>query len=351
MMRDAILNFPEQFAYEPAVENAGALEWRKTCIVAGMGGSHLAADLLLAWKPGIDVVVHSDYGLPAFAEDRLKTSFLIASSYSGNTEETLDAYGSAKRRGIPVAAMATGGVLLERAKADRVGYVRLPSAGIQPRSAVGFSFRALLACMGDRDGLDVSSRLAGVLRPARSEEDGKNIAARLQGRIPLIYVSSRNRAVGYIWKIKCNETGKTPAFYNVIPEANHNEMTGFDTGVAGKGRVDRAAPMEKGAADLFYAFFFVDSEDDERVQKRMAHMNDIYRSRGIPSEQVFFTGGERLERMASSIVLADWVALHTARMSGADPENVPMVEEFKRRMSASWSDGAGEGAGNIDIVL
>ena len=117
-MRDAILNFPKQFTFQPVIANARVLERRKTCIVAGMGGSHLAADLLGAWKPELDLIMHSNYGLPALVEDRLKNSFLIASSYSGNTEETFDAYDSAQERGIPVAVIATGGTLLERLHLD-----------------------------------------------------------------------------------------------------------------------------------------------------------------------------------------------------------------------------------------
>lgn len=323
-MRDAILNFPEQFAFQPVIGNANALERRTTVIVSGMGGSHLAADLLGAWKPTLDLVVHSDYGLPpVLGEDRLKNSFLIASSYSGNTEETVNAYDSAKKRGIPVAVIATGGTLLERAITDGVAFVRLPSTGIQPRSALGLSIKAMLVLLDDHEGFDAVSCMSSLLRPQESEGAGSEIARRIQGRAPLIYSSSRNRAVASIWKIKFNETGKIPAFYNVIPEANHNEMTGFD--LTGSVRE---------LSGRFYAIFLRDSEDDQRVQKRMDIMRDIYQSKGIAGENIVLAGHDRFERMFSSIILADWAAFSTAESNGADPDGVPLVEEFKRRMAA-----------------
>ena len=321
-MRDAILDFARQFAFDPVVQNPDDFARRGTCIVAGMGGSHLAADLILGWKPALDLVVHSDYGLPALGGQRLKNSFVIASSYSGNTEETLDAYASARAKGMPVAVIATGGKLLERAIADNVPFVRLISTGIQPRSAIGLSLKALLALLGEREGLGAVSRLATALDPSQIEEDGKTFASRLEGRIPLIYTSLRNRAVGYIWKIKFNETGKIPAFFNLIPEANHNEMTGFDAGESAKN-----SPVR------FYAVFLRDSEDDARIQRRMEIMGDIYQKRGVPQEQVSFTGDNRFERMFFSVILADWAALHTAELNGADPDQVPLVEEFKKRMA------------------
>jgi glucose-6-phosphate isomerase len=89
-MEEAILHFPEQFDFEPIIENGGKLEKRDKFIICGMGGSHLGAWLLKRQNPNLDLLIHRDYGLPRVPEYFLKDSLIILSSYSGNTEEVLD---------------------------------------------------------------------------------------------------------------------------------------------------------------------------------------------------------------------------------------------------------------------
>ncbi|MFY9462227.1 MAG: hypothetical protein WAP51_03440, partial [Candidatus Sungiibacteriota bacterium] len=115
-MRETIENFNTQFAFEPEIQNGAHFKKYSKFIVAGMGGSHLAADLIKTWKPDFDVAVHSDYGPLALADSQAKDTLVILSSYSGNTEETLDALKDALSRGLPVAAISVGGKLLEAAK-------------------------------------------------------------------------------------------------------------------------------------------------------------------------------------------------------------------------------------------
>jgi glucose/mannose-6-phosphate isomerase len=317
-MRSAILNFAKQFSFEPKVENAKALGAYDHFIVAGMGGSHLAADLLLMQRPELALKVHADYGLPARMN---KDALVIASSYSGNTEETLDAYASARKRGLAVAAIAVGGKLLELAKKDGVPYVMLPDTGIQPRSALGFSLIALLAIIGDKKSLRAVGALAKTLDPSEYEPAGKELAAKLRGRVPVIYASSRNAALAYNWKIKFNETGKIPAFLNVLPELNHNEMTGFD--VTGGNR---------GLAKSFHFLFLADDADHPRVQKRMEVLQTLYEDRGLPVERIDITDADPWHGAFASLLLADWTALALADAYGLESEQVPMVEEFKKRI-------------------
>ena len=90
MMREAIKNFSQQFDFTPVVENEAQLKRSGKFVVAGMGGSHLAAGLLKVWNPYLDIVIHREYGLPAIEEKDLQSRLCIASSYSGNTEEVID---------------------------------------------------------------------------------------------------------------------------------------------------------------------------------------------------------------------------------------------------------------------
>src|SRR3989344_3933394 len=317
-MRDAILNFPKQFEYEPVIENADKFKPGKKFVVCGMGGSHLAADILKTVRPEIDITIHSDYGFPPMSKSELQRSLMILSSYSGNTEEPVDSFQRAHEQKLPMLAIATGGKLVELARASDVPYILLPNTGIQPRSALGISFLAMLLGMGEHDLLKEARVLAQKLSPEAQEHAGKALAEKLRGRMPVIYSSTRNLSLAYNWKIKLNETGKTPAFYNVLPELNHNEMTGFDE-----------APATRSLSEKFHFIFLKDPADDPRIQKRMQVLEKLYEDRGLPVEIVPLPG-DGLQKVFGNLLLADWFALYTAENYGVESEQVPMVEEFKK---------------------
>ena len=323
-MREAFLNFPQQLIWEPKLENKDRLpRGANRFVVAGMGGSHLAADLLRMLDPSLRLTVHKDYGLPPLSTDELAESFVICSSYSGNTEETLDVYNAAAKLRISRGVAAVGGRLLEIAKRDAVPYVQLPDTGIQPRSALGFSVKALLKLMGKDE---ILRELVGfgrslqVLRVEELEDRGRELAERLKGYIPIIYASERNYPIAYNWKIKFNETGKIPAFCNAFPELNHNEMTGFDIN-----------DTTKNLSERFIFILLEDSNDDHpRIQKRMEVLAKLLKSRNFKIEIQELEGVNIFHKIFSSLLVADWASFYLAQAYGVDPEQVPMVEQFKK---------------------
>ncbi len=320
-MYDAIRTFSTQFGFEPEVEQASKLGNRTKFLIAGMGGSHLAADLLNVIKPDIDVVIHKDYGLPPLRD--LKERLVIASSYSGNTEETLSAFMEAKKRKFTLAAIAVGGKLLNAAKKADVPYVALPDLHVQPRSALGVNLMALLALMKERAIAQAARALKETLHPGELEVIGETLARTLKGRVPVVYASSRNAPVAYNWKIKFNETGKIPAFMNVIPELNHNEMNGLDVKTS-----------TRGLSKLFHFILLADSEDDPRVRKRMEVLASLYEARNLHVTTLPLEGINELHKIFFSLLVADWTAYHTAMLYKVDPEEVPLVEEFKKRIAS-----------------
>lgn len=320
-MRESILNFAKQFAYEPVIENEERLGAYKKFIVLGMGGSHLAADLLKVLNPALDIIVRSDYGLPKLDEAVFMDSLIILSSYSGNTEEPLDAFREAEKHHYPKAALFAGGALADYAKKLGVPYIQMPDTGIQPRMALGFSLKALLKIMGEEAACADLKNLSETLYPEAFEKEGRALALRLQGKVPVIYSSADNGPIASIWKIKFNETGKIPAFYNVFPELNHNEMTGFD--------------VKESSHSLSEKFLFIilkDPADHPRVLKRMDILAKLYQDRGLPVEIIELAGRTPFEKIFSSLLLADWTALFTAEYYGLEAEQVPMVEEFKKHI-------------------
>lgn len=321
-MQQAILDYPKQFAFQPKIVNADKLVAKHHIAVLGMGGSQLLADIVQCAQPERSILHHRDYGLPTLSDHEEQNTLFIASSYSGNTEETLSGYNAARERGLALAVVTVGGELLNKAQADATPYIQLPNTGIQPRMATGLSVVALLALLKDTESLKKVSALSSI-DPKDLQPEGERIAGTLQGNVPLVYASARNAALAYTWKITMNETAKIPAFCNVMPELNHNEMNGFDLN-----------DTTKELADRFHILLLQDAEDDPRIARRFEELKALYEKRGIPVEEYSMSGVSRWERIIRTLLIADWCALTLTEQHGAEPEAVPMVEEFKKRLAA-----------------
>ena len=319
MIEEDIRNFNKQFSWEPTPQGPTlCVDNFDKVVVLGMGGSHLGADLLNSYDPKLSLMVHSDYGLP----ERLDLGDLvIASSYSGNTEEVIDGLNFALEKGFRTAVIASGGKLLEMAKEKAIPYIELPP-GLQPRISGGYQVKALAKILGRQDILEELDSLAEGLQPADLEEKGKAVAEKIGNKIPVVYASRNNFALAYTWKIRFNETAKVPAFYNLFPELNHNEMASFLQGPQG--------PTLR--VDNFVFLVLADSEDYPKIKKRMEVFIKLYQDQGLPVRISELFGTGRLYRIFSSVLIADWAAFYMAKQSKADPEQVSLVEEFKKLM-------------------
>lgn len=323
-MEQAIRNFSRQFEFEPVIENEGAFRRAKRMIVCGMGGSNLATGLLAMAHPREDIRAHRDYGLPLLPNGDLEASFIVASSYSGNTDEALQAFEMAHKRGLALAVVSTGGALIERAEKASVPFIRIPSTGIQPRSALGFQIRALLKLFGDEEGLKETKKLSTRLDEGAAEKRGRMLAKKLTGKIPMIYAAGRNKALSHIWKIQFNETAKTPAFCNTFPELNHNEMIGFDVG-------ESLRPL----ARHFHFIVLQDEKDEPTIIRRMEETAKIFKKRKFDVEVVELKSRDFWHKIFDNVLVSDWTSLYLAKQYGVNPDEVPLVEEFKKRIARS----------------
>lgn len=318
MLATAIKSFPDQFKYEPVLN--GDLDHKQfhRFLIAGMGGSHLAADILQEARPDLAIRVHSDYDLPQLSARDQAETLVILFSYSGNTEEVLSAAEMGMRLGLKMGAIAVGGKLIEFAKANVLPFIELPNTGIQPRSALGFSLRALFKMVGAEDDLTKTHSLASRLNPEALEKQAATIAQKLAGRVPVIYAANARRSIAYNWKIKFNENVKIPAFFNQVPELNHNEMNGFDV-------IDSTRVLSEK-----FTFIFLRSElDHPHNQKRFTVLEQLYQARNLPVITIDLRGADFYEQVFQSLLLADWVTVHLSDYYGTEAEKVPMVEEFK----------------------
>lgn len=318
-MYETIRKTAQQFAFEPKIVNGNGLGIFSKYVVVGMGGSHLAAGLLKLWKPELDVVDHRDYGLPELPKTELEERLIILSSYSGNTEEVLDAYEKSGKMGLKRIVVSIGGKLLELAKKEKTAYIHMPDLEIQPRSALPLSLLSLVKITGEEKMLKELENLQNSFDPEKFEKTGKVLAEVLDGRVPIIYTSAKNGILGYIWKINFNETGKIPAFNNVIPELNHNEMNGFD--------IKR---LTERLSERFCFLFLTDPEDGIKIKKRMEVTKKLYEDRKLPADMIKIDGKNKYLKIFNSIALANFTAYYTAKNYGLEAEQVPMVEEFKK---------------------
>lgn len=274
------------------------MEKKDKFIVCGMGGSALAAGLLRVYDPKLDLLIHHDYGLPRVPDYFLRESLIILSSYSGNTEEVLDVAEQAHSQGLNLAVITAGGELLNWAKEKNVKCIELAEKSLQPRLAL--HPQALALC-----------QLTGVTPPGNITQPTA-VPLDLGGKIPVIYASSVNWPLAYVWKAAFNETAKLPAFASVLPEANHNELESLTAN--------------------FHAIFLTDGADHERVQKRCTLTTQIYRERGLGVTTIDISKSDRWDKIFSCIALADQTTQFLARARGVDPFSVPVIEDFKTRL-------------------
>lgn len=286
---EIIRNFEKQFNYKPIIKNFKKLKKSKDYFVVGMGGSHLAGDIIRDIFPDLDLKIHSDYGLPNKIN---KKSLLILSSFSGNTEEVLDSLNCALKVGIPLIIISSGGQLIEIAKAKELPYIELPDKEIPPRMALGYSIKALLKMVNKKIDFKLSNQ----------ENLGKEISKKIKGTIPLIYSSNKNKSVGYIWKINFNENSKNPAFNNVFPELNHNEIEGLN-------KKD-------------FSFIIIEDDlDHPRIKLRMKIFKKNYKTITIKDNPI------------NLIILSLWTSYYLALENKVDPINVNSIEALKKELS------------------
>jgi glucose/mannose-6-phosphate isomerase len=196
----------------------------------------------------------------------------------------------------------------------------LPDDGIQPRLAIGYSTMALTSIVAPNLVSELNS-LEGTISPESINSDGIELAGLLKNKIPVIFSSNKNRSIAYNWKIKMNETGKIPSFYNVFPELNHNEMQGYDF-------VDVNQELSKN----FHFIFIKDKNEHPRVLKRMEVLEGQFQEKGFSVNTILLTGESRFEQIFQSLILADWTALGLSEIYETEPEQVPLIEEFKKRI-------------------
>jgi len=307
--------FTAEFVPQTAVKN---IVW------AGMGGSALPAVTIASWpKVRVPFEISRNYDIPEYVGPE---TLFIASSYSGNTEETLSALAQAEEKQAQIVVIAAGGKLAERAREMNYPLFEIPS-GIQPRMATFYFVNAfchiikpLNITVGDmgelaRVGEWLKSEVAGWSGESPLQNNvAKQLATQLVGKTVIMYAGPKLFPAANKWKICFNENAKNTAWVNQYPEFNHNEFIGWSS-----------HPIEK----PFAVIEIRSSLEHPRVQKRF-EVSERLLSGMRPSPIVITPKGETiLEQLAWSFALGDFVSIYLAVLNGVNPTPVELVEKLK----------------------
>ena len=327
-MLDQMRTLGDQLRWGGRVE--GQVATNSEVLFAGMGGSGIAGDYAaaVAAPSGTRVTVHKGYGpVPLWAVRQ--RPLVIAASYSGNTEETLDFAVSAHESGLPVASITTGGRLGALSSDYHWASVRVPT-GMQPRAAAGYMIGAALQILESAYAID-DQRLSikeaadladsGLADGSAEWVKAEEIATGLSGRIPIIYGGGPlSGVVAQRWKTQINENAKVAAWYSLLPELDHNEITGWET-------------LPEVTKETLAVVALRDRSDHDRIDARLAHTRALTEDAVPWVGEVSSKGVSLLARLVSLTTVGDLVSWMLAEQAGVDPVPVATIEKLKKLLA------------------
>ncbi len=300
-------------------------------VVLGMGGSAIGGDLVRTVaedQATVPILVSRDYRIPGFVGPN---SLVVASSYSGNTEETLSATREALDLGAMVMAVTTGGSL-GRMASDRGLPLLTFKYAAQPRAAAGFSFGLLLGLLaklgyidetrlGMEEAIEVATENPTFLGPKAPADANlaKQLAQSIYGKLPVIYGAGILSEVARRWKGQFNENSKAWAYFEQLPELNHNAVVGYEN------------PLD--LAGRLFVILLSSRAYHPRVAARLRITGEILQQRGVAHQVVNARGQSAIAQMVDSIMIGDYTSYYLAVMYGADPTPVKSIDFLKGELA------------------
>lgn len=326
-MEELIDGFPDQL--RDALQIASESRLRsfdgtiRNVLVSGLGGSGIGGTLVSEWvahESSIPVHVNKDYQLPNWVGP---DTLLIISSYSGNTEETLNALEEGITRNAGIVSISSGGDVERIAKEKKLDHIKVPG-GYPPRAAMGYSIVQLLHILSHHEILpsyfDVEREIHTSAKFLELDQQpikdrGRGLAEKVQGKIPVVYAGSSYEGVAVRWRQQINENAKTLCWHHILPEMNHNELVGW----------------ERGGQEIA-VIMLRNPDDHSQTQKRMELSKKFLEGRCAYWEDLHSKGDTRIQRAFYLIALGDQLSLNLAVLNGVDPVEVDVIESFKKQL-------------------
>lgn len=297
----------------------------RNIVISGLGGSAISADLIknfLISELSLPVIVNRNYMLPKFVNEH---TLFIASSYSGNTEETISSLKQAIDIGCKIICITTGGEVEAIAKKNNIQVIKLQT-GYQPRYALGLSFFSLLKVFQQINLIDDHTSIVEKIKMlwkdkgekfSEDENQAYRIAESIVGFIPVIYsVSDLTNSVGYRFKCQLNENSKLHAFHHEIPEMNHNEIIGWET-----------YQEKKFNAKIIN---IIDPSYHPQIKKRFQILSDIFKKSGVELLNIESKETDFKIRLMDLIYLLDWISYYVGVLRGYDPSEIDNIHTLKK---------------------
>ena len=291
-------------------------------LICGLGGSGIGATIItqvVADNAKQPILVNKDYKIPQFVDEK---TLVIACSYSGNTEETLEMITQAEQKNATIACVTSGGKLAALAIEKIYNHILIPG-GHPPRAAFGLAFPSLFKLL-DYYGIinsDYSNEFNKAIELIDENEslilvEAGAITEKLYKKTPVIYAESSYEGVAVRFRQQINENAKMLCWHHVIPEMNHNELVGW----ANKNE------------DLAVVIFR--NEDDYyRNKKRIEVNKTVFEKYTSTVIEIHSKGNSKLERALYLIHLGDWISYLLAEKNGVDVVEVDVITHLKNELS------------------
>jgi glucose/mannose-6-phosphate isomerase len=293
-------------------------------VVTGLGGSGIGASIVQNFvfdKLKMPFVVNKDYFLPSFVS---KKSLVIVCSYSGNTEETVDALKHAIKMKSTVVCITSGGKIAEMAKKKGLDCILVP-AGMPPRACLGYSLIQILYTLNHFELIDkkFEQDISATIKEMKAAENdtqkkAKAIAKKILGKLPIIYSASTFEGVAIRFRQQLNENSKMLCWHGAIPEMNHNELVGWRDDAKDK-----------------IVILLRNDDDYERVQTRMEINKKVFKKYTPNIIEIYSQGKSYWEKAFYLIHLTDWVSVILADLRQLDATEVAVIDFLKGSLAKS----------------
>lgn len=327
MMDQLIERFPAQLTEALEIgENASIKAHSKEInkiYVAGMGGSGIGANFVAEFIVGeckLPYLIGKGYDSPAFIDEN---TLYIASSYSGNTEETLSAIAQVANTGAKIVCISGGGKLIALAKEKGYDYIQMPGDWPSPRACLGYSLVQQLYVLYKLNiiGKTVIDQVKSSIDLIKYDQDeiknkAEKIAALIKGKIPVIYTTDRMEAVAVRFRQQINENSKYLAWHHVIPEMNHNELVGW-----------------RDVYDNLAVIYFRNKDDFRRNAVRMDINKEVITKYCDTIIEIYSKGQSLVEKSMYFVHLGDWISWYLAQERNVDALEVNVIDHLKGELS------------------
>jgi glucose/mannose-6-phosphate isomerase len=327
-MIEHVLDLGNQLKKELETSTEFVVDSYKDLLIVGMGGSGVAGDVLklvMNETTPINVEVRKAYGISKVTADRKPKCLFI--SYSGNTEETVEAVNDAIQYNLDWSVISSGGTLLDLALKHNKPYVKVPS-GLQPRAAFGLMTKAVMHFVSsDESGkyLELCNQAGDYINEIIANQSENKLlehalkiskeintkSSVIYGGTPLTYLVAQR------WKTQINENAKSKAFVGYMPEIHHNEILSWEAN-------------KKDSKNNYQLLFLRSPDENTQVKKRFEFTKEIIGDKVNISEIDNISTENIISNLFHLTLLGDLVSVYMAENLNIDPYNINSIEQLKK---------------------